>query len=155
MKRTEYRGVLLILVFWIGSNNSTKIEIVDLLIIRIDELSPPLLAFLALHFVLIDRLRRVDFRELLLKMLIDIIVHLGQSELRPAHFLEDGPVRHKVFHRYEIVSTIAMASINQNGAVHGGPNQSKTFAHLSPQIVSPSDNHCQLQSAPETYKTKK
>lgn len=57
----------------------SKVIIVDLLFVRHHELPPPLLAGLALHFVLIDGFGHVKFGEISLQMLVYLVVDLGKT----------------------------------------------------------------------------
>lgn len=68
--------ILTVLPFWVSSQHCTKVVIANLLLVRHHKLPPPLLASLALHLVLIDGGCGVEFREIGLQVLIDLIVEL-------------------------------------------------------------------------------
>lgn len=78
---TEDGRVLLILNISTGTNDRAKVEVVDLLLELVDPVAPLLLARLALHRVLVDGRRGVEFRELGLERLVDLIIHLRQAQL--------------------------------------------------------------------------
>lgn len=77
---TKNSSVLLILELRTGSQNSSEVIIVNLLVVGHHELPPPLLAGLALHLALIDRRGRVEVRKILLQVLVDIVIVFGQSQ---------------------------------------------------------------------------
>jgi len=84
--------LLAILELGVCPQHGAKVVVVHLLLVLHHELTPPLLALGALHLVLIDRGGGVKLGELLLQVLVDVVVQLGQAEAGPAHFLKDRPV---------------------------------------------------------------
>lgn len=94
---TENSSVLVILVLGVRPDNRAKVEVVNRLLILHHPVAPLLLAGLALHLVLVDCRRRVEIGELFLEVCVDLVVHLGQPQLRARHLFEDCPVCHQVF----------------------------------------------------------
>lgn len=80
-----------------GADDRAKVEIVNLLLELVDPVAPLLLASLALHLVLDEGRGSVKVGECLLEGIVDLVVHLGEAQLRALHLLEDRPVCHEVF----------------------------------------------------------
>lgn len=89
---TEDGFVLAVLKSRVGAQQGAKVEVVNLLLVLVDEVSPALLACLTLHLILIDRGLGVVVGELLLEVLVDFVVDLGEAKLRARDLLENGPV---------------------------------------------------------------
>lgn len=91
---------LLLAVFELGvrPQHSTEIEVVNLSIVDIAEVAPLLLAGLALHIIFVDSSSQIEIRELLLEVLVNIIIHLGESKLGAGDILEQRPVCHHLLH---------------------------------------------------------
>jgi hypothetical protein len=90
--------VLAILEFWVGPDDCAVVVVLDLLLVRHDELAPLLLSVLALHLILVYCGLGVKVWELLLEVLVDLIVELGEAQLGAGHLLEDLPVCLDVLH---------------------------------------------------------
>lgn len=84
--------VLAVLKSRVGAQQGAEVEVVNLLLVLVDEVSPALLACLALHLVLVNGGLGVVVGELLLEVLVDFVVDLGEAKLRARDLLEDGPV---------------------------------------------------------------
>lgn len=95
-------NALLLAVFkrWVRSEHGTEVVVLYLLLICVDEVSPPLLAFLTLHFVLVDGCLQVIVGELAFEMIENFIVHLCEPELGARHLFEDCPVGGHVLDDY-------------------------------------------------------
>lgn len=94
--RTEDGGVLLIFNLRTRAQDGAKVVVVDPLVVGHHEFPPPLLSRLALHLILVDGSGGVEVGEILLQVLVDLIVVLGQPQRRALDFAENGPVRLKV-----------------------------------------------------------
>lgn len=70
--------LLRVLAFRIRPQHSAKVIIVNPFLIGHHELPPPLLAFLALHIILVYRLRNVNIWKVFLEVLEDFVVDLGK-----------------------------------------------------------------------------
>lgn len=89
VKPTEDCLLLAVLKLGVRAQHGAKVVIVDCLLIRHHEVAPPLLARLALHDVLVDRLGGVELGEVALQVLVDLLVESGQTKRRALDFLED------------------------------------------------------------------
>lgn len=89
---SKYGALLTVLRLWIRAYHGAEVVILHLLLVLGDELAPSFLALFALHIILIQRGRRIEFWEILLEVLVDFVVDLGESQLGTGHFLEDLPV---------------------------------------------------------------
>ena len=74
------------------TEHGAEVEVLDLLLVLVDEVAPLLLSCLALHLVLVYGGRRIEVREFLLEVLVDLVVELGQAKLGAGHLLENVPV---------------------------------------------------------------
>lgn len=74
-RRTEYGLLLSIFKFRITPQHGAKIVVLHRLLVFHHPISPFLLALFALHLVLVDSLAGIELRELLLKVLVDIVIH--------------------------------------------------------------------------------
>mgnify|MGYP007033529218 CR=1 FL=1 len=77
--RTENGLVLAVFKGRVGAQQSAEIVVVDLLLVMVDEVSPALLACLALHLILVDCSLGVVVGKLLLEVLVDFVVDLGKA----------------------------------------------------------------------------
>jgi hypothetical protein len=89
---TENGLILSIFPLGVGSHYCAKVVIVNLLLIHHDEFPPSFLASFALHLVFVDCGSRIEFGEVFLQMLIYVVIHLGESQRRPADLFEDCPI---------------------------------------------------------------
>ena len=89
---------MVIFIFRVCPDNRPEVVVVDLLLILVHPVAPFFLAQLALHSILVQRLCGIEVGELLLEVLVDLVVHLGQPQFRPRDFFQDSPVCHQVFH---------------------------------------------------------
>lgn len=87
------RAVLIIVLLGVGTDQGAEVEVVDLLLVHGDELAPSLFALLTLHLVLVDGLAHIDLGKVLLEVLVDLVIVLGETELGTLDRLEDLPVR--------------------------------------------------------------
>lgn len=71
--------VLAVLKGRIGTQQCAKVVVIDLVLVLVDKVSPAVLSCLALHLVLIDGRLGVVVGELLLEVLVDLVVDLGQA----------------------------------------------------------------------------
>lgn len=81
-----------ILKLGVRPQHRSKVELSNLLVILHHKVPPPLLALLALHLILINRLGRVELGERLLEVLVDLVVPARQAERRALDSFEDRPV---------------------------------------------------------------
>ena len=88
-QRTKYCFLLGIFKFWIRSQHSPEIVVVDLFLILHHELPPSFFAFFTLHLVLIYGLLRIELWEALMKVFVNLIVHLGKTKLRTRRSFKD------------------------------------------------------------------
>lgn len=89
---TKDRSRLAILGRSTCAQHSAKVVVIYFVLVHIDKVPPLLLASLALHLILINRTLEVEVGELLVEVLEDLIVELGQAQFRAWELLEDGPV---------------------------------------------------------------
>lgn len=89
---TEDGSILLVVNKMAVANHGTKVKVLDRLLVRHHEVSPALLARLALHDVLVDNGGRVELGKRSHQVCVDLVVHLGQAQRRALDALEDGPV---------------------------------------------------------------
>ena len=89
---TENSLLLTIFDIWRVSNHCSEVEIIDPFLVCHQEFAPPLLASLALHFILINTLRGIEIWEIGLEMCVDLIVDLGEPQGRATDLFEDCPV---------------------------------------------------------------
>lgn len=101
LQLTKHSGILVILGIGTSANDGAKVEIVYLLVELVDPVAPLLFANLALHVVLVDGRSEIEIGEFGLEGIVDLVVHLGEAQLRPLHLLEDRPVCHEVFNSCE------------------------------------------------------
>jgi len=95
-------GVLLVIFVRMAiSKHGAKVIIFNRLLVFHDKLSPSFLAGFALHLVLNYGGGRVEVRELLHKMFVDIIVVFGELESRASHLFEDLPVCEHVLNSFD------------------------------------------------------
>lgn len=76
---TENGLVLAVLKGRVGAQQCAEVVVIDLVLVLVDEVSPALLACLALHLVLIDGGLGVVVGEFLLEVLVDFVVDLGEA----------------------------------------------------------------------------
>lgn len=79
MGGTKNGLVLAVFKSRVGAQQCTEVVVVDLLLVLVDEVSPALLACLALHLVLIDGGLGVVVGEFLLEVLVDFVVDLCEA----------------------------------------------------------------------------
>lgn len=84
--------MLLVLHLRRRPHDGAKVVVVDALLVGHHELAPPVFARLALELVLVDGRGRVEVGEVLVQVLEDLVVDLGQAQLGAGDFFEDGPV---------------------------------------------------------------
>lgn len=102
-----------ILKLGIGPHYGAKVVVVDLLLICHHEVAPPLLAGLALHFVLVDGGGRVELGEVGLQVLVDLVIHLCETQRRALDFLENSPVCGHVLHGWRWGQPWCLAGISE------------------------------------------
>jgi hypothetical protein len=98
----KYRLVLAVFELWIRSNDGAVVVVVHPLLVRVDELPPSLLSFLALHLILVYCGFGVKLGEVFLEVLVDFIVEFGEAQLGARYFFEDLPVCLDVLHNYTL-----------------------------------------------------
>lgn len=76
----------------VGTQHGTEVVVIHLAFVCVNEATPPLLAGLALHLILVDGGLQVVVGELFEEMLVDDVVDLREAQLRAGELLEDGPV---------------------------------------------------------------
>jgi hypothetical protein len=91
------------------TEHGAEVEVLDLLLVLVDEVAPLLLSGLALHLILVYGGRGIEVGELLLEVLVDFVVELGQAKLGARHFLEDVPVC------LHVLNDLAMVSASNSG----------------------------------------
>lgn len=89
----ENSSLLCVVCLRASPHHGAEVEVLHLLLVLVDEVAPPLLAGLALHLVLVYGGGCVEVGELLLEVLVDLIVNLGEAQSRALDLFEDVPVR--------------------------------------------------------------
>jgi hypothetical protein len=84
--------VLAILEFRVGPDDCAVVVVLDLLLVRHNELAPLLLSVLALHLILVYCGLGIKVWKFRLEVLVDLIVEFGETQLGAGHLLEDLPV---------------------------------------------------------------
>lgn len=112
---TENSSILIILVLRVRPDDCAEVEVVNRLLVLHHPVAPLLLAGLALHVILDEVRRGVEVGEFFLEVCVDLVVHLGQAELRAGDLFEDGPVCHEVFDGCSGVSWNSRISVIGNG----------------------------------------
>jgi hypothetical protein len=102
---------LSVLELGVGAQDSAEAVVGNLLLIGHHKVPPPGLAFLALHLILVDGLGRVEFGEVLLQVLEDLVVEFSEAQCRALDLLEDGPVGLQVLNDY-IRKSPSLAALN-------------------------------------------
>lgn len=85
------------------AEHGAEVVVLDLVLVLADELAPPLLALLALHLILVQCGGGVELGEVLLKVFVDFIVDLRQSQFGTWDFFKDLPVCLHVLHNCAFV----------------------------------------------------
>ena len=88
----EDGAVLGVVCLGARTQHGAEVVVLDGLLVLVDEVAPSLLAGLALHLVLVDCSGGIEVGELLLEVLVDLVVLLGEAQGRALDLLEDVPV---------------------------------------------------------------
>ena len=88
--------MLCVLLLGARAQHGAEAVVVDLVLVGHHEVTPPLLSLGALHLGLVYRLGRVELGEVLEKVFVDVVVHLGQAKAASLDLFEDGPVGFEV-----------------------------------------------------------